>query len=158
MIVCFNKLFFSFLFLALPFAYCSNFTSTKQNTVPPLLVSITKTTSGYTMTVRANNPEFFFLGYRLFIGKSESEARNPASLANGTDCASGLSSLPVFSQEYTFYITPDPNSKQNALCTFIANIQPGDYISVRSLLLAIQPNQNVDRVAPSGPSNTLIVP
>ncbi|MEM7179460.1 MAG: hypothetical protein AAF518_00995 [Spirochaetota bacterium] len=140
---------------------CSNFTSEQFNTVPPLLISITANSdiNGYSVTVRANNPETFFVGYRLYIGNSDSEARNPADLNTGTDCLGGLAIIPNQPIEYTLDIDPDAaGSRGGVACTFATTVSSGQYISVRGLLLSIQPSQTNNTVSISLPSNSLIIP
>lgn len=138
---------------------CSNFSTNKMTTYPPTLISIVSSSNGYLVKIRTSNPDIFFFGYRLYIGKNESEARNPASLTAGYECVGGLAEIPNFPREYYLDISNDGTPRQSgALCKFQAPLKSGDVISVRGLLLSIQPNQNTDRLSPSQPSNTLTVP
>lgn len=147
--------------MAFFFWQCSNYTATKYNTVPPLLVSIAANSdiAGYSITVRANNPEIFFVGYRLYVGNSDGEARNPADLTSGYNCASGLAIIPNQPIEYTLDIDPDTAATRGGVaCTFAANVTTGQYISIRGLLLSIQPTQTNNSFSLSLPSNSLIIP
>ncbi|MCB1159558.1 MAG: hypothetical protein H7A25_26530 [Leptospiraceae bacterium] len=150
---------FSFSYLALFLLLsCSNYSTNKIKTVPPTLVSITASNGGYILKIRANNPEVFFLGYRLYMGTTESEARNPADLSSGANCVNGLRTIPNQPIEYSMEINSDPNINSGTMCKFQVNVQSGQYISIRGLLLSINLSNASDSVSPSQPSNAIIVP
>lgn len=138
---------------------CTNYSVTKNKTIPPILIAIKSSGNGHLVSIRANNPEAFFVGYRLYIGNSEKEARNPSDLNTGIDCASGLTAIPNQPAEYYLDIAQDTtNSTSNPICRFSFKASSGQYIAVRGLLLSIQPSSQTDRVSYSQPSNALIVP
>ena len=147
---------------------CTNYSVSKSKTVPPILVSIAPisgVTGGYTIKMRVTNQEPFFAGYKVYVGATENASRNPADLNSGLDCKSGPSIIPNQPIEYVLEVAADVTTLPAnglRLCTYqIANpaLTAGQYISVRTLLLSIQPsNQGGNKINPSLPSNTLIVP
>lgn len=159
------KLLWLILFLPI-FNLCTNYSVNKTKTVPPILVSITSIqglTSSYEIKMRVINQEPFFAGYRLYIADNENTARNPSDLNSGIGCSSGPSIIPNLATEYVVDIGPNSTGLTGQagtqLCTYEATLLPGQYIAMRTLLLSIQPsNQGGNRINPSLPSNTLIVP
>lgn len=156
--------FLVFIFLIFSFA-CTNYSVSKSKTVPPILVSIAAisgVTGGYQIKMRVTNQEPFFAGYRLYLGANDNAARNPADLNSGYGCASGPAIIPNQPIEYVLEVATDAATlpaNSNRLCSYSAPLTTGQYISVRTLLLSIQPsNQGGNRINPSLPSNTLIVP
>jgi hypothetical protein len=154
---------YKFIFLFVLFTHCTNYSVSKNRIVAPILVSITKVTNGHNIKVRVTNQEPFLAGYKLYTSTSESSVRNPADLTAGTDCSSALTILPNQPLEYSFDVTATPGtispSGINRLCTFNINLTSGQFIAVRGLLVSIQPsNQTGNRVNPSLPSNSLVVP
>ncbi|MBK8394326.1 MAG: hypothetical protein IPL26_03650 [Leptospiraceae bacterium] len=148
---------------------CTNYSVSKTKIVPPILVSIgliddsngTVITNAYRITMRVTNQELFFAGYKLYVGKDENSARNPSDLNSGQNCTVGPSLIPNQPIEYTLEIADDINKlpASSKICSYQATLNSGEYISVRSLLLSIQPsNQGGNQINPSLPSNTLIVP
>ena len=147
---------------------CTNYSVSKSKTVPPILVSIAPisgVTGGYTIKMRITNQEPFLAGYKVYVGATENASRNPADLNSGLDCKSGPSIIPNQPIEYVLEVAADVTTLPAnclRLCTYqIANpaLTAGQYISVRTLLLSIQPsNQGGNKINPSLPSNTLIVP
>lgn len=148
---------------------CTNYSVNKSKSVPPILVSIgsiidssgSVISNAYSVKMRVTNQELFFAGYKLYIANSESAARNPADLTSGLNCTSGPALIPNQPIEYTLEIADDvtklPSSSR--ICTYQATLTSGQFISVRSLLLSIQPsNQGGNSINPSLPSNTLVVP
>lgn len=161
---------FFYLILFLSFAFsCTNYTVNKSKSVPPVLVSIGSIvdssgaviSNSYSVKMRVTNQELFFAGYKLYIAGTESAARNPADLTSGLNCTSGPFLIPNQPIEYTLEISDDvtklPSSSR--ICTYQTTLTSGQFISVRSLLLSIQPsNQGGNSINPSLPSNTLVVP
>ena len=144
---------------------CTNYSVTKSKTVPPILVSITAisgVTAGYTIKMRVTNQEPFFAGYKLYFAANENGARNPSDLNSGLSCTSGPAIIPNQPIEYVLEVATDVSTlpaNSNRLCTYQTTLTSGQYISVRTLLVSIQPsNQGGNRINPSLPSNTLIVP
>ncbi|MBK6608051.1 MAG: hypothetical protein IPG24_21855 [Leptospiraceae bacterium] len=147
---------------------CTNYSVSKSKTVPPILVSIAPisgVTGGYTIKMRITNQEPFLAGYKVYVGATENASRNPADLNSGFSCSSGPSIIPNQPIEYVLEVAADVTTLPAnglRLCTYqIANpaLTAGQYISVRTLLLSIQPsNQGGNKINPSLPSNTLIVP
>ncbi len=144
---------------------CTNYSVSKSKTVPPILISITSisgVSGGYTIKMRVTNQEPFFAGYKLYFATDENSARNPADLNSGLSCTSGPAIIPNQPIEYVLEVATDVATlpaNGNRLCTYQTTLTPGQYISVRTLLLSIQPsNQGGNRINPSLPSNTLIVP
>ncbi len=151
-----------YLFLSLS---CTNYSVSKSKTVPPILVSIgsiSGVTSGYQIKMRVTNQEPFFAGYKLYVGPNENAARNPSDLNSGFSCTSGPAIIPNQPIEYVLEIASDASTlpaNGNRLCTYQTTLKSGEYIAVRTLLVSIQPsNQGGNRINPSLPSNTLIVP
>ena len=154
---------YKFIFILILFTNCTNYSVSKNRIVAPILISITKVTNGHNVKVRVTNQEPFLAGYKLYTAPNESTARNPADLTAGTDCSSALTILPNQPLEYSFDVTATPStispSGTNRLCIFNINLTSGNYIAIRGLLLSIQPsNQTGNRVNPSLPSNSLLVP
>lgn len=145
---------------------CTNYSVSKAKTVPPILVAIipiSGVTSGYQIKMRVTNQEPFFAGYKLYVGADENAARNPSDLVNsGNSCTGAPGIIPNQPIEYYLEVAPSVASLPatgNRLCTYQTTLNPGEYISVRTLLLSITPsNQGGNRINPSLPSNTLIVP
>ena len=142
---------------------CTNYTVSRIQTIPPILLSLTQaTTGGYILVYRGTNPEIFFAGYKLYIGASANEARNPTSLFSGIDCTSRalLPNLPI---EYSIEInqtsglsTVNAGENANRVCKFQTSLTPGTYISLRTLLLSFQVGSQGFQY--SAPSNALVVP
>ena len=144
---------------------CTNYSVSKSKTVPPILVSIAPisgVTGGYTIKMRITNQEPFLAGYKIYVGATENASRNPADLNLGLDCKRGISIIPNQPIEYVLEVAADEKTlpaNSLRLCTYEASLTTGQYISVRTLLLSIQPsNQGGNKINPSLPSNTLIVP
>ncbi|HMW05623.1 MAG TPA: hypothetical protein PK079_19370 [Leptospiraceae bacterium] len=149
---------------------CTNYSVSKSKTVPPILVSIAnivdsnnnKITGAYRIKVRVTNQEPFLAGYKLYVGNTENAARNPADLNSGLSCTTGPSVIPNQPLEYILDVATDVTqlpSASNRICTYQTSLTSGQYISFRTLLLSIQPsNQGGNRINPSLPSNTLVVP
>ncbi|TGN16912.1 LIC11661 family lipoprotein [Leptospira idonii] len=142
---------------------CTNYTSSQSMQAPPLLVSVTSNgNSNYTVRVRATNPELIFQGYRLFVGASESAARNPGDLNAGTDCtfqSATLTVLPVQPSEYVFEIDPaDTLPSSGVACRFRTAVSSGQFISVRSIGISYTPQNGSSGLRVSGPSNSVSIP
>ncbi|MDF3818679.1 hypothetical protein P3G55_02135 [Leptospira sp. 96542] len=139
---------------------CTNYTSTPSFQAPPTLISATNHgNSNFTLSVRAQNPEIIFQGYRLFVGNSEEEARNPINVNLGAgDCALVLGAV-VQPIDYLFEIDPSENTANPAaVCRFFATVSPGQFVSLRSLGLAINLQNNSSQFRVSGPSNAIPLP
>jgi hypothetical protein len=144
---------------------CTNYSVSKSKIVPPILVSISSISGvagGYQIKMRVTNQEPFFAGYRIYVGANDNAARNPSDLNSGYGCASGPSIIPNQPIEYVLEVATDAAtlpSTSNRLCSYSATLTTGQFISVRTLLVSIQPsNQGGNRINPSLPSNTLVVP
>ena len=154
----------SYLFICLfLISGCTNYTVSRIQTIPPILISLTSLQSGgYLLVYRGTNPEIFFAGYKLYTGVGPSEARNPNDLFSGIDCSSRalLPNLPI---EYSIEIHSSPGlsavgagENANRVCKFQTSLTPGTYISVRTLLLSFQVGSQAFQF--SAPSNALLVP
>ncbi len=159
---CMPAFYFVFLF---PFflLQCTNYSSSIAVTAPPILISATKvSTTNFTLVVRAANPELIFQGYRLFVSGAESEARNPATLATGTDCtlaAGTLTTLPVQPTQYVFEIDASDTAVASGIaCRFRTSVSSGQFIVIRALGLSLQPQTSSNSIRISGPSNSLLLP
>lgn len=139
---------------------CTNYSSTKAQQAPPILINVEATAPNtYRITARAQNPELLFQGYRLYPGPTTSISRNPGDLNNGIDCFGGVPQLPNLPFEYTYTITPDAGPPPNGVtCRFVADLGPGTFVTVRSLLLSLTVDNGFLNFSPSGPSNTIILP
>lgn len=139
---------------------CTNFTASKSKQAPPILIEVKAlNTNVYQIKARAQNPEILFQGYRLYPGISERESRNPANLNSGIDCFGGLAEIPNQPFTYFFQISPEPGPPNDgAICRFVANLGPGTFITIRSLLLSLNVTLGGIVFEPSGPSNTLVLP
>ncbi|MCB1190543.1 MAG: hypothetical protein H7A23_14335 [Leptospiraceae bacterium] len=153
-----------FLLICLPFQ-CTNYSSKRLNTVPPILISITKISIGHKITIRAGNPEVLFIGYKLYKGTTSNEARNAADLTSGQDCEGGLKLPPNQPLEYVAIVGQeleklDGNdvTGQNVVCYYRISLQSNEYIAMRSVLLSIQLINTSNAISVSAPSNALIVP
>lgn len=155
------NLFFTLLIF---FTNCTNYTVSRIQTVPPVLISLSSVsqTGGHLLVYRGTNPEIFFAGYKLYTGKTPGEARNPVSLFSGIDCTSRalLPNLPI---EYSIEIsttsglsTVNAGENANRVCKFQTSLSSGSYISLRTLLLTFQVGSQGFQY--SAPSNSLIVP
>lgn len=142
---------------------CTNYSVSRVQTIPPILISLaTLSTGGHLLIYRGTNPEIFFAGYKLYIGNTPNEARNPDVLSSGLDCIN-RSLLPNLPIEYSIEIFTSSGLTQvatgenaNRVCKFSTNLVSGKYIALRTLLLSFQPgNQGLTY---SSPSNALIVP
>ncbi len=168
---------FFLIILYLIIATCTNYTVSKQTTVPPILVSVAQPNSsslsgvtviptGYLVVFKAGNPEIFFAGYRLYVGSTESEARNPADLTKGTDCYGGHRLTPNQPVEYSAEISSaagdlaSVNSGENAnrICKFQVSVTTGQYIAIRSLLRSTVEIQSLSSLNISASSNALKIP
>lgn len=152
------------------FQFCTNYSTSKQRTVPPILISVSNLTgisaipSGYLITMRAGNPEIFFLGYRLYVGNTESASRNPADLNQGFDCDGGIKIIPNQPLEYSAEVSPktdglsavNPGENANRICKFTTTVTTGQYLTLRSLLRSQTTTGTSINI--SAPSNSLIVP
>ncbi len=151
-----------FIFLFLLVFNCTNYSKSKTRIVAPILVSATSSSGDYNVKVRVTNQEPLLAGYKLYIGNNETEARTPPDLTAGVDC-SNIVVLPNFPLEYSFDIKTNSSTSAvtaNAICIFRTNnATKGKYIAIRSLVLSITPsNQTNNRINPSLPSNSLILP
>ncbi|MCB1142892.1 MAG: hypothetical protein H7A24_15315 [Leptospiraceae bacterium] len=157
----FKAILFIFVFLVIN---CTNYSVSKTQTVPPILISLSaRTGGGHLLVFRGTNPEFFFVGYKLYVSNSVNSARNPSSLTGGVDCENrGI--IPNLPLEYSIEIYADSvglspvntGENGNRICKFPVNLSSGSVIAVRSLLLSIQPGSQVYQF--STPSNALVVP
>lgn len=152
------------------FGSCTNYSVSKSKTVPPILVAVNNIldsnsniiSGAYRIRIRVTNQEPFLAGYKLYVGTSDNEARNPPDLTSGQDCTSGPSLIPNQPIEYVMDIAPNLSllpAASNRICSYQATLTSGKYIAFRTLLVSIQPSsQSGNRINPSLPSNTLIVP
>ncbi|MCC5815921.1 MAG: hypothetical protein JJT78_14295 [Leptospira sp.] len=140
--------------------YCTNYSSTKAESAPPIIISVVAVdTNRYTLTARAQNPEIIFGGYRIYPGISERDSRNPGDLNNGIDCFGGVAQIPNQPFEYIYQITPDAGGPtDNAICRFVADLNPGTFVTIRSLLNSLTVSNGLLSLDPSGPSNTIVLP
>lgn len=142
---------------------CTNYSTSKTKIVAPILISANNNVTDYGIKLRVTNQEPLLAGYNLYIGSTESEARNPADLTSGINCPTP-SILPNTPTEFAFAIRTTTSVTAPVvsplLCTFTTDLAvKGKFISVRTLLLSIQPgSQSRNRLNPSLPSNTLILP
>ncbi|NBU99191.1 MAG: hypothetical protein EBS19_13435 [Spirochaetia bacterium] len=142
---------------------CMNYSVSRVQTVPPILISLaTLSTGGHLLVYRGTNPEIFFAGYKLYVGNTANEARNPTILSSGLDCTN-RSLLPNLPIEYSIEIYSSSGLTQvatgenaNRVCKFSTILESGKYISLRTLLLSFQPGYQ--GLQYSSPSNALIVP
>lgn len=142
---------------------CSNYSTYKPKPIPPILLSLKAIPTGHLLTFRATNPEAFFFGYRLYLGGTEAEVRNPSSLNQGIDCAS-INLLPNLPLEYSIEISPntgglapvEAGDNPNRVCKIITNLQTGNFIVLRAMTISLQLGSN--NLNFSAPSNALIVP
>lgn len=139
---------------------CTNYSSTKADSAPPIMVSIVATDNNqYTIKARAQNPELIFGGYRLYPGLTEKDSRNPGDLNMGIDCFGGTALIPNQPFEYEFQITPEAGGPtEGAICRFVTDLGPGTFITIRSLLNSLSVFNGFLTLEPSGPSNTVILP
>jgi hypothetical protein len=156
------RLYLTFLYILLSLLECTNYSATKSNTAPPTLINIEATAANtYRIEARAQNPEVLFQGYRLYPGLTDKQSRNPDDLNQGIDClmGSGIPALPNQPFTYVYEITPTPGSPSNGVtCQFLADLGPGVFITVRSLILSLNVSANAGSFSTSGPSNTLVLP
>jgi len=178
--------YYNFLFSSATLIYCSafsflssctNYTVSKQTTVPPILVSVAQPNSstissvttiptGYLVVFKAGNPEIFFADYRLYVGNTEYEARNPADLNKGTGCSGGPQLTPNQPIEYSAEISSasgglapvNTGENANRICKFQVSVTSGQYIAIRSVLRSISPIQAMNTLNISASSNALIIP
>lgn len=138
---------------------CTNYSTTSAVQAPPTLISITNNgNSNFTIKVRAQNPELIFQGYRLFEAPTEALAQNPTDLNQGAQCLLAQASI-VQPIEYLFEVDPSSNANTAGVsCRIFATITPGNYISLRTLGLAVNLANSTSSYRVSPPSNTLIVP
>jgi hypothetical protein len=148
--------------IQLLFIQCTNYSATKSNTAPPILISIEAIAANtYRIEARAQNPEVLFQGYRLYPGLTDKQSRNPGDLNQGVDCriGSGIPSLPNQPFTYTYEISATAGAPSAGVtCLFVANLNPGTFITVRSLVLALDISNSTGSFSTSGPSNTIILP
>lgn len=145
------------------FISCTNYSVTKNQANPPVLISLAKLSAGgHLLVYRGNTADIFFAGYKLYTGNTSSAARNPASLSAGLDCIN-RSILPNLPIEYSIEISTsvglssvETGTNANRVCKFSTALTAGEYISVRSLLLSFQVGSQGFLYSP--PSNSLIVP
>lgn len=141
---------------------CTNYSATKSNTAPPTLISIEAIAANtYRIEARAQNPEILFQGYRLYPGLTDKQARNPGDLNQGIDCliGAGIPDLPNQPFTYVYEISPTAGAPSvGTTCLFVANLNPGTFISVRSLVLSLNISNSTGNFSTSGPSNTIILP
>lgn len=146
---------------------CTNYSVSRTVSVPPVLISVTKIASGHQILMRAANPEIFFLGYKLYVGTSENDARNPASYtATGYSCdyRTVIPNLPV---EYSAEVSSNAGGlssvaageNANRVCKFAVSLNSAQYVSIRAITFSFQGGRaGVQTVSFSAPSNALIVP
>ncbi|MCZ8341952.1 MAG: hypothetical protein O9301_02890 [Leptospira sp.] len=150
-----------FLSIWLPavFVTCTNYSTTPSVQAPPTLVSIeNKGNSNFIIKVRAQNPELIFRGYRLHTGITEQESRNPIDVNIGTDCVLAPTAV-VQPTEYLF--EADPSEAANSagvVCRFRTTLTPGQFLSIRTLGLAINLQNSTSTLSVSPPSNSLLIP
>lgn len=143
---------------------CTNYSASKAQTAPPILISVVAfAPNHYRIQARAQNPELLFQGYRLYPAMTDKESRNPGSLDQGIDCLRvDMPILPNQPFEYTYEILPSPPAEpsETTTCRFIANLEPGTFITLRSMILALNVSMGGagGLFQTSGPSNTLILP
>jgi len=114
---------------------CTNYSVSRVQTVPPILISLaTLSTGGHLLVYRGTNPEIFFAGYKLYIGSTANEARNPEVLSSGIDCIN-RSLLPNLPIEYSIEIYTSVGLTQVAtgenasrVCKFSTSLVSGKYI------------------------------
>ncbi|MBE7411650.1 MAG: hypothetical protein L6Q54_03290 [Leptospiraceae bacterium] len=169
--------FFILLFCYFQILSCTNYTVSKQSTVPPILVSVahqntsslstvTVIPSGYLLVFKAGNPEIFFADYKLFVGNTENEARNPPDINKGTGCTGGPQLTPNQPIEYSAEISSqpgglapvNPGENTNRICKFQVTVSSGQYIAIRSALRSVSPIQTSNTLNISASSNALIIP
>jgi hypothetical protein len=142
---------------------CLNYSVTKNQTNPPVLISLSNlSTGGHLLVYRGNTSDLFFAGYKLYTGSTASNARNPSSLSSGIDCIN-RSLLPNLPREYSIEIYTSDGLSQivegdnsNRVCKFKTLLNSGEYISLRTLQLSFQLGSQGFQY--SAPSNALIVP
>jgi hypothetical protein len=143
---------------------CTNYTVSRTQTIPPILISISnREGGGHLLVFRGANPEIFFTGYKLYVGSNTNEVRNPSNLSSGIDCEN-RTIIPNLPLEYSIEINPNSTTLSqvntgengNRVCRFPSTLNSGQVISVRSLLLSIQPGAQSFQY--STPSNSLVVP
>ncbi|WCL50940.1 LIC11661 family lipoprotein [Leptospira sp. GIMC2001] len=170
----FSKIFYSYsrIFLSLTLTLillfvvlgCTNFSASRSNTAPPILISAVNNGDGtFTIVTRAQNPELLFQGYRLYAGGTVNDSRNPPDLNFGVDCLRGFNQpiIPNLPTEYTISIDPSTNPPGPGIaCKFQIALGSGTFVTVRSILLALSLNSasGGGSFSLSGPSNTIILP
>ncbi|MDX1959760.1 MAG: hypothetical protein SFU98_14385 [Leptospiraceae bacterium] len=143
---------------------CTNYSTSKSISIPPILTSVYKIPTGYLVTFRAVNAELFFLDYKLYIGANDNSARNPPDLNAGVGCTN-RTILPNLPAEYSIEISPNTGDKATVntgengarVCKFQTTVTTGQFIAMRSTVLSFQPGQPTN-VSFSLSSNALIVP
>lgn len=149
------------------FLSCTNYSVTKTHSTPPILVSISAIPTGYQIVMRTTNQEPFLLGYKLYVGATVNDARNPADLSTGLDCSGGIKLFPNQPIEYSAEVSsntgglaaPNAGENGNRICKFQTSLTSGKYVAMRTILISIQPsNQGGNSFNYSLPSNALVVP
>lgn len=150
---------FLFTFVSFVLYSCTNYSTTPSVQAPPTLVSIeNKGNSNFIIKVRAQNPELIFQGYRLHTGVTEQESRNPIDVNIGTDCVIATSAV-VQPAEYLFEVDPsDSANTAGVVCRFRTTLTPGQFLTIRTLGLAINLQNSSSRFSVSSPSNSLLIP
>ena len=136
-------------------ADCTNYSVDAQIVNPPLITKIESEDSGHLLTVAAQNIELGFVGYRMFQGSSEDDARNEET-AESVDCGP-IDTPPTAATDYFIEVKPDKlvvdAEDTDHICVFNYSLTPGRYIVLRSLIV-----QDLVNTGTSIASNAVIVP
>ena len=121
----------------------------------PLILKISKEGTGHVITIRAQNEEIGFSGYRLFTGATAEEARTEAT---GTDCSWPLATDNNRAMGYLIEVKPGqtsvtPTTADNRLCAVPLLLNSGEWVTLRSLIY-----KNITTTETSEPSNAVQVP
>lgn len=121
----------------------------------PLILGIEAEGTGHIITIRAQNEEIGFSGYRLFTGATEAEARTEAA---GTDCSWPLATDNNRAMGYLIEVKPGqtavtPTTADNRLCVVPILLTSGEWVTIRSLIY-----KNITTTDTSEPSNAVQVP
>ena len=130
----------------------TNFTSEPIAANIPIILSIEVDGDGHLVTIRAQNEEIVFSGYRLYTGASEAEARQQLT---GSDCSYFSQAEGVDHVEYVIEVRPGISevSSSSYLCFVSQALIPGEWVVLRALAF-----QNILEVTPGEPSNAVLVP
>lgn len=139
----------------LGFFACTNYSVDSQIVNPPIITNIATHENGHLFTVAAQNIEIGFVGYRLFQGTSEDDARNEET-AESFDCGP-IDTVPTQAIDYFIEaqagkITVDSDDT-DFICVFNTTLTPGRYVVIRSLIV-----EDLVNTGTSIASNAVIVP